>query len=62
MGISLILFLFLYICTKFSKNFCAVYQLCARTQSAIIQNIKDVLEHKTQKQIKSVLEKEKQLW
>ncbi len=24
-------------------------QLCARTQSAIIQNIKDVLEHKTQK-------------
>ena len=45
------------------KNFCAVYQLCARTQSVIIQNIRDVLEHKTQKeQIKSVLEKEKQLW
>lgn len=31
------------------EEFCAVYQLCARTQSAIIQNIKDVLEHKTQK-------------
>ena len=45
----MVLFLFSYICTKFRKNFCAVYQLCARTQSAIIQNIKDVLEHKTQK-------------